>query len=59
MSDKATKPPPAATRRPPEPRDVVDGIPDRSPNAAAWKLLVLGGVFLAWIGFLIYCRIAG
>lgn len=45
--------PPAA------PMDVVDGIPDRSPYAALWKYLVLALIFLGWVAFLVYCRIAG
>lgn len=54
---KAAPDKPGACRRP-EPVDVVDGIPDRSGNRAAWKYVVLAVVFLAWIAFLIYCQIA-
>ncbi len=43
----------------PEPKDVVDGIPDRSTKRRLWVLLVLGAIFLGWVAFLIYCRIAG
>jgi len=43
----------------PEPVDVVDGIPDRSAKPAAWKLLVLVLVFLAWACLLVFCAIAG
>lgn len=53
---KAAPDKPHAPRRP-EPVDVVDGIPDRSANCAAWKYLVLAIVFVAWIAFLIYCQI--
>jgi len=42
-----------------EPIDVVDGIPDRSPNAAWWKYVLLGAIFLGWVAFLVYVRIAG
>ncbi len=44
---------------PAEPASVVDGVPDRSPRPAAWKYVLLAVVFLAWVGFLIVCRIAG
>jgi hypothetical protein len=45
--------------KPPEPVDVVDGIPDRSPRPAWWKYAVLAAVLLAWVGFLIACEILG
>ncbi|MFP3937924.1 MAG: hypothetical protein ACLFVW_06245 [Phycisphaerae bacterium] len=44
---------------PPEPVDVHDGIPDRSGSPRRWPVLVMGGVFLCWLGFLIYCAAAG
>lgn len=44
---------------PPQPVNVVDGIPDRSPSPAAWKYVLLAGVFVAWVAFLIYCAAAG
>jgi hypothetical protein len=44
---------------PPDPVDVVDGIPDRSANAAPWKYIVMGVVFAAWMAVLIFIRIAG
>ena len=43
----------------PEPVDVIDGIPDRSPPASWWRYAVLLAVFAAWVAFLIYVRIAG
>jgi hypothetical protein len=44
---------------PPAPVDVRDGIPDRSERRGRWPILVLLGVFLAWLGFLIYCAVGG
>ena len=44
---------------PPRPVDVVDGIPDRAARAPLWRYLLLVGLFLAWLGFLIYCAAAG
>ena len=41
-----------------EPVDVVDGIPDRTTRPSLWKYVLLGAIFLAWLGFLIYCQIA-
>jgi len=43
----------------PEPVDVVDGIPDRSPRPARWKYVALVVVFVAWVALLVWCRIAG
>lgn len=43
---------------PPEPLDVVDGIPDRSPRSRLWIYLVLALVFLAWLAFLIFVQLA-
>ena len=37
----------------------VNGIPDRSIRPAAWKYLLIVAIFLAWVGFLVYCRLAG
>lgn len=45
--------------RPPEPVDVVDGIPDRSAGGAAWKYALILLVFLAWVALLIYILTAG
>lgn len=42
----------------PEPINVVDGIPDRSPRRAAWKYLLLAAIFLLWLAFLVYCQLA-
>lgn len=56
MSDsRQDRPAPA----PPQPVDVVDGIPDRSGRPAAWKYVFLAGAFVAWVAFLIYCAAAG
>ena len=42
-----------------EPVDVVDGIPDRSRSRPLWKYAALAMLFLSWVGFLIYCNLAG
>jgi len=34
-------------------------IPDRSKRPAMWKYLLIGLGFLVWLGFLIYCSLAG
>ena len=39
--------------------DVIDGIPGRRANTAAWKYILLAIIFLAWIAFLIYIRSGG
>ena len=56
---KHNKKPPAGEKPvktpPPEPIDVVDGIPDRQAGRSRWKLLILAGIFVAWIAFLLYC----
>ena len=39
--------------------DVVDGIPDRCKRIFTWKYVLIAVVFIAWVGFLIYCQIAG
>lgn len=50
----------AAAKAPPtEPIDVVDAIADRHAQPPRWKLLVLGGLFVAWIAFMLYCQLAG
>ena len=43
---------------PPEPVDVVDGIPDRAARTPAWKYIVIAAIFLAWVAFLVYCWLA-
>ncbi len=43
---------------PPTPVDVVDGIPDRSANPAAWKGILAAAIFLAWVAFLVFCAVA-
>ena len=48
MSEPKDKNPP-----PPEPRDVVDGVPDRTPRPAAWKYLLLALIFLLWVALLL------
>ncbi len=50
--DNAPDPPPA-------PVNVVDGVPDRSPRRAVWKLLALLGAFVAWLAVLVYVAAAG
>lgn len=45
--------------QPRQPVDVVDGVPDRSSRPAAWRYIALAIIFLAWLGFLIYCLLAG
>jgi hypothetical protein len=44
---------------PPKPRDVIDGVPDVSARRPAWKYVLIAAIFLAWVGFLIYCGLAG
>ena len=44
---------------PPQPVDVVDGIPDRSSSRRSWKYLLLAAIFVFWMAFLIYCVYAG
>ena len=41
------------------PVDVVDGIPDRQANPPRWKYALIAAIFLGWVGFLVYCLIAG
>ena len=43
----------------PEPRDVVDGIPDRAARRPVWKYVLLAVIFLAWMAFLVYCAVTG
>ncbi|MCD6377535.1 MAG: hypothetical protein J7L99_01650 [Planctomycetes bacterium] len=42
-----------------KPVDVIDGIPDRTSRPSWWKYAILAGIFLAWVGFLIACKIIG
>ncbi len=66
MRRKSSKPSPSSTAPPapkgdsppPEPVDVVDGIPDRSPRRQAWVYVVLTLVFLAWLMFLILVQLS-
>lgn len=41
------------------PVDVIDGIPGRSANTAAWKYALLVILFLACVAVLIYIRSGG
>jgi len=43
----------------PAPADMIDGIPDASAHRSRWKYAVIAAVFLAWVGFLVYCALAG
>lgn len=47
------------TSEPPRPVDVNDGIPDRAERPKRRLAILLGAVFLGWLGFLIYCAAAG
>jgi len=40
----------------PDPKDVLCGIPDSSPNAAWWKYGIMAAAFLGWIALL--CSLA-
>jgi hypothetical protein len=44
---------------PPEPIDVVDGIPDRAARTPRWRYVLLAAAGLAWVAVLIYCWLAG
>jgi hypothetical protein len=55
---KPSRPRRARRAEHPPPANLIDGIPDRSDRPAAWKRVVLALVFLAWLGFLIYCAAA-
>ena len=56
--DKApAKPAQPELARPPV--NVIDGVPGRSANPAAWKYIALAIIFLAWVAFLIYIRSGG
>jgi hypothetical protein len=44
---------------PPEPIDVIDGIPDRAARAPWWRYALLVAAGLAWAAVLIYCWLAG
>ncbi len=55
---RATPPAPRDDSPPPEPVDVVDGIPDRSPRRRMWVFVVLTLVFLAWLTFLIFVQLS-
>ena len=61
MSKRAKKQSPAKDKapQPPQPVDVVDGVPDRAENPPKWKYFALLGIFAAWVAFLVYCHLAG
>ena len=44
---------------PPQPVDVVDGIPDRSRSTGVWKYVIIAMIFAAWMALLVYCQLAG
>jgi len=48
----------ARTDQPTGPVNCIDGIPNRSTNPAAWKYVLIGLIFLAWVAFLLYCAFA-
>ena len=50
---------PDRSNPPPADHHVVDGIPARSPNRAAWKYILAAIVFALWVAFLIYCAVVG
>lgn len=43
----------------PDPRDVIDDIPDRTSRGRTWKLLVLAAIFVGWVAFLVFAHWAG
>jgi hypothetical protein len=43
----------------PDPVDVVDGMPARSPARPAWRYLLMAAAYLGWLAFLVYCWLAG
>lgn len=43
----------------PEPRNVVEGIPDKAERPAPHRLLWILAVFTAWCGFLVFLLLAG
>ncbi len=45
-------------QHPPEPVDVVDGIPDRKAKPSPWAYVLIAAVFVAWLAFLVYSRYA-
>ncbi len=50
---------PAKGQESPQPVNVIDGIPDRTPKPRVWMYVLCGAVFVLWLAFLIYCAIAG
>ncbi len=44
---------------PPEPKDMVDGIPDRSLRRTPWVVIAVLVVFGAWVAFLLWVVLAG
>ncbi len=47
------------TPTPPTPKDVIDGIADRSANRPLWKYLLVAAVFVAWLGVLVTLFLLG
>lgn len=48
-----------ATVEPPQPVDVIDGIPNRSAHRPLWKYLLVAAAFLAWCGILVTLFLLG
>lgn len=47
----------AEKRAVPEPINVIDDMPDVAAARPVWFYILLGGVFAAWLGFLIYVHV--
>jgi len=43
---------------PPQPINVVDGVPDAAEKPSRWRLPLVLLIFAAWAAFLIYCLLA-
>ncbi len=44
---------------PTEPKDVVDGIPDRAAKRSPWVVIAVLVIFAAWVAFLLWVVLAG
>lgn len=44
---------------PPQPKDVIDGIPDRAARRPRWQIVAIFALFAAWIAFLLICQLIG
>ena len=53
------KPAAAPAPAPPDPVDVADGIPDRAASPTRRRLLWVVLIFVAWMAFMAYVKIAG